>query len=340
MAKAESRPHPTNLWTDPDLQRLPSDVRRMLDYLMTGPDVSAAGVTLVEDGVIAARIGFHQLTIDESINILAGKGEVYVDWETREVWPVRWARFHKFEKQIAVAALEKAMREIKSSQLKRLISGKIQLNQRYSHQHQHQHQRQRQHQRQHQQQPQHAHLKAATSEGVGVGVGGQDQDQSQDQNPIPPEGGRGSCPSGALSFIKEEKVATAGNYRSSNAGKPPERGEVAFSDDFLRFWAAYPAGKGNQLEAWAVWQALAADPGAVMKGLQQWLRSESWQREAGRYVPNPAKFLREQRWQSPPSSTMVVSDKERFRKQFEKYQGMTLGQIRALKAKEAAGSLA
>lgn len=315
MAKAESRPHPTNLWTDPDLQRLPGDVRRMLDYLMTGPDVSAAGVTLVEDGVIAARIGFHHLTIDESINILATKGEVYVDWETREVWPVRWARFHKFEKQIAVAALEKAMREIKSSQIKRLISGKIQSNQRYSHQQQHQHQQQRQHQRQQQQQP--VAAQAPVQGQAAEGVGGQGQDQDQDQNPIPAQEGRGSCGSAALSFIKEE---------------------VAFSDDFLRFWAAYPSGKGGQREAWAVWQALApVDVTAIMKGLAQWLRSESWQRENGRYVPNPVKFLREQRWQSPPASTLVVSDKERFRRQHEKYKGMTLGQIRAMQKREAAG---
>lgn len=142
MATAESRPHPTNLWTDVQLQRLPGDVRRMLDYLMTGPDVNAAGVTQIEDGVIAARIGFHQLTVDTTIQILANHGEVYVDWETREAWPVRWARFHKFEKAIAVKAFSKGMLDIKSSELKRLISGKIQLKQGASCQHQHQHQHQ------------------------------------------------------------------------------------------------------------------------------------------------------------------------------------------------------
>lgn len=142
MATAESRPHPTNLWTDVQLQRLPGDVRRMLDYLMTGPDVNAAGVTQIEDGVIAARIGFHQLTVDTTIQILANHGEVYVDWETREAWPVRWARFHKFEKAIAVKAFSKGMLDIKSSELKRLISGKIQLKQGASRQQQHQHQHQ------------------------------------------------------------------------------------------------------------------------------------------------------------------------------------------------------
>lgn len=142
MATAETRPHPTNLWTDVQLQRLPGDVRRMLDYLMTGPDVNAAGVTQIEDGVIAARIGFHQLTVDTTIQILANHGEVYVDWETREAWPVRWARFHKFEKAIAVKAFSKGMLDIKSSELKRLISGKIQLKQGASRQQQQQHQHQ------------------------------------------------------------------------------------------------------------------------------------------------------------------------------------------------------
>lgn len=177
-----------------------------------------------------------------------------------------------------------------------------------------------------------------TEPGGWGGVG----DQSQDQNPIPAQEGRGSCGSAALSFIKEAKVADSGNYRNAGNGQGsnknrPERGEVVFSEDFLRFWAAYPSGKGGQLETWAAWQALAADPAAIMKGLQGWLRSENWQREAGRYVPNPVKFLREQRWQSPPASTLVVSDKERFRIQYEKYKGMTLGEIRAMQKREAAG---
>ncbi len=140
MATAESRPHPTNLWTDAKLQKLPGDVRRLLDYLMTGPDVNAAGVTQIEENVIAARIVPHQLTVDTSIQILMDHGEAYVDWETREAWPVRWARFHKFEKPIAVKAFAKGMADTKSTELKRLISGKIKLKQSTPEQQQHQHQ--------------------------------------------------------------------------------------------------------------------------------------------------------------------------------------------------------
>lgn len=154
----------------------------------------------------------------------------------------------------------------------------------------------------------------------------------------------GLAPPGRLLSIKKER----GRQRATT-GKPAL--ENRSSKRMLRFpktscgfgrrtlSAKGGSSKPGQLETWAAWQTLAADPAAIMKGLQGWLRSESWRRENGRYVPNPAKFLREQRWLAAPSGSAAfgVSDKERFRRQYEKYKGMTLGQIRAMRKREAEG---
>lgn len=239
MAQAETRPHPTNLWTDVQLQRLPGDVRRMLDYLMTGPDVNAAGVTQIEDGVIAARIGFHQLTVDTSIQILADHGEVYVDWETREAWPVRWARFHKFEKAIAVKAFHKGMLDIRSSELKRLISGKIQLKQSASHQQQHQHQ--------HQQKKSSGNAAPAAA--------------SEDQEIQIPGSARGSCGSAALGGQEEwlaSLLKNAQRYGGDHARDVGNIKKLSAAAEVLGFDVVYQAAAGAEWPAAAVKNCEAA----------------------------------------------------------------------------------
>lgn len=37
-----------------------------------------------------------------------------------------------------------------------------------------------------------------------------------------------------------------------------------------------------------------------MRGLDQWLSSQAWEKEGGRFIPRPEVFLRDCRWQSPP----------------------------------------
>lgn len=72
--------------------------------------------------------------------------------------------------------------------------------------------------------------------------------------------------------------------------------------DFARFWDSYPV-KIGQREAEDAWRRVKPEPEAVMAGLARWKNSQRWQREQGRYIPRPAKFLEEGYYASPPGDS-------------------------------------
>ena len=70
---------------------------------------------------------------------------------------------------------------------------------------------------------------------------------------------------------------------------------------FDRFWNAYPrkVGKPAAIRTWKkTWSKpnLVASDG-IMTGLERWKQTEQWQKEEGRYIPYPATFLNQRRWE-------------------------------------------
>ena len=78
-------------------------------------------------------------------------------------------------------------------------------------------------------------------------------------------------------------------------GKESEKGE----DNFASFWAVYPRkiGKG---EARKSWHRIAPANGLCEKICQQVSaasKTDQWQREGGKYIPLPATWLNQSRWE-------------------------------------------
>lgn len=74
-------------------------------------------------------------------------------------------------------------------------------------------------------------------------------------------------------------------------------------DAFAAFWQAYPRKTGRR-EAQEAWRRLCPGRRAVetiMLGLESWKRTQSWQREGGRYVPSACKWLSDRRWEWCPA---------------------------------------
>lgn len=106
-------------------------------------------------------------------------------------------------------------------------------------------------------------------------------------------------------------VTTGGtNLEAGTAGTPDGAPASMDGRSFTEFWKLYPSGKGgDREEAWKAWKALnpsTATAWRILDGLRDWVASEQWTEDGGRYIPNAAKFLREQRWLSPPC--LGVSD--------------------------------
>lgn len=71
---------------------------------------------------------------------------------------------------------------------------------------------------------------------------------------------------------------------------------------FAEFWAMYPAGprKVNKRGCEAKWNARKLDAIAdiIMFGLRKWIESEAWAERNGAFVPMPATWLNQDRWEA------------------------------------------
>lgn len=79
-------------------------------------------------------------------------------------------------------------------------------------------------------------------------------------------------------------------------------------DMFAEFWSAYPR-KDSKAKAKTSWDKLNPDKelvSRIMAALEQHKRSEQWTRDGGQYIPYPATWLNQRRWedegitQTPP----------------------------------------
>ncbi|MFN0314758.1 MAG: hypothetical protein ACKVQA_06960 [Burkholderiales bacterium] len=81
--------------------------------------------------------------------------------------------------------------------------------------------------------------------------------------------------------------------------------------DFDVFWAAYPrkTAKGAARKAWA---KLAPDAATVQKMLDalNWQRNQpQWMKDGGQYIPMPATYLNQERWEDEPVNLPQFSDR-------------------------------
>ena len=71
---------------------------------------------------------------------------------------------------------------------------------------------------------------------------------------------------------------------------------------FDLFWDQYPK-KISMKEASAEWEKVCSDQTTqdqILEGLKRWKNSLQWEKENGRFIPNPAKWLLDQRWREHP----------------------------------------
>lgn len=83
------------------------------------------------------------------------------------------------------------------------------------------------------------------------------------------------------------------------------------------FWVAYPKHVAKK-SARRAWDKLHADRDlldAVLTALEWQTRMEAWQRDGGRYVPNPATWLNGRRWEDEPQAEAAPDKPPRRRKE-------------------------
>jgi len=84
----------------------------------------------------------------------------------------------------------------------------------------------------------------------------------------------------------------------------------SIDDEFDRFWANYPRKVGKKA-ARAKWKATAKERPAleaVLRSVERAKRSEQWTRDGGQYIPHPATWLSQGRWDDEPVSASVIAE--------------------------------
>jgi hypothetical protein len=119
----------------------------------------------------------------------------------------------------------------------------------------------------------------------------------------------------------EEYISTEEYKEKKKPANPPS----AYSQEFLLFWQAYPtgcrgkAGKGAAYKSWQR-QKLNKHLPEVIAALAKWKKSDQWTKDFGAYIPNPATWLNQKRWEDElpkeangpiaPPDPAKISDRE------------------------------
>ncbi len=78
-------------------------------------------------------------------------------------------------------------------------------------------------------------------------------------------------------------------------------------DGFEQFWKAYPKRKAKDA-AEKAWRTVGAGNGllpAILAAVETQKSSVDWKREDGRFIPYPATWLNQRRWQDEPTQPVV-----------------------------------
>lgn len=102
---------------------------------------------------------------------------------------------------------------------------------------------------------------------------------------------------------ESKKTASISEQIPEGAAKPA----LHESSSFNLFWQAYPKPIGK-VEARRAWTELQPDVklfDAMITALAWQKKLPDWQKQNGRYIPSPAKWLQDRRWEiEPPASTL------------------------------------
>lgn len=86
--------------------------------------------------------------------------------------------------------------------------------------------------------------------------------------------------------------------KTSSKPKPSSSTGVDAPVGFVEFWSAYPkkVGKGAAMKVWSRMKVNGHLP-KVLASVAAQRRSEQWQKEGGQFIPNPATWLGQMRWE-------------------------------------------
>ena len=95
------------------------------------------------------------------------------------------------------------------------------------------------------------------------------------------------------------KPITNKQQTNNNIQEHKNKRTKEYTSDFLKFYDEYPKHKGKE-QAWKAWQKLNGTVPTVddlILKIQDQKKSEDWKKDGGKYIPYPATWLNDKRWE-------------------------------------------
>lgn len=98
-----------------------------------------------------------------------------------------------------------------------------------------------------------------------------------------------------VSDIPRQVSDSSVSVSASDSEKGSQEGKTNYSEDFLKFWQAYPR-KIAKGKAWDAWRKRKPNLGKCLTALEWQTKCEQWTKENGQFVPYPASYINASRW--------------------------------------------
>lgn len=109
-----------------------------------------------------------------------------------------------------------------------------------------------------------------------------------------------ACQSPATNILDllKEKEKEKEKFKKETASPKSSAQSAEPASEFDRFWSAYPKKTGKQAarNAWKSSAKRRPAFAAIMAKLEAFKQSDQWTREDGRFIPNPATWINQGRW--------------------------------------------
>ena len=124
---------------------------------------------------------------------------------------------------------------------------------------------------------------------------------------------RQTCTGPVLDSGKKRAASGALGFEATKAKRKGKKEkeveiEVEIEDEqegFAQFWEMYPKKIGKE-EAAEAWAGVREEKEKIFSSLALWCRYDGWREQGGRFVPKPAKWLKERWWEQDPPGVIPV----------------------------------
>lgn len=100
------------------------------------------------------------------------------------------------------------------------------------------------------------------------------------------------------SLPSEEEEESKTESKSESKSKAKSNPNTSRASAFDAFWSAYPRKSGKEAARKSFERAIAkTDIGTMLSAIEVQKQSEQWTKDNGRFIPNPATWLNQGRWE-------------------------------------------